>query len=619
MVSHISGQSVAGRQPEVGIPGLPGRHRLRPRLCHFVEPAGVQGQGDRLKPRRPALARLGKIKPPRKQAAATNGRARLPQNNHRLFPPLDELDFSEGKRNESLNEGVFRRTSWGQDYDDIVAAARSADLPEHEITTTVSSARAADEAELAKHPERRKKRKKKKGSQPASKPPSDESPPPIPNSEFQLGLDLAARVADRFCYLDIPRKEWYEAGDTHWQRGDLDWVRRTIQKIVLPDYCAPYIASADENVRRRVNWILSTVWRHPGLNEGLREELAGKLPPAPLSSIPTPAGIYRPTCDGIGDPRPFDSTRDGYRACTASIPREDPDAPFDRLVWDWCGQDGQLAAWLQRFMGAGLIGRAHRKALNIIGPARCGKTTLARCVSTALGLLAMIANARIFDPRGNHNEQIVDLIELQPRFTFLSESQGHRLDADLLNAISGGEQMKERRPHGHDVYGTVTTLPVILGEAPFQLAGTTTGTFERVHTVPFQAPPKVDPDLIERVADPGSVECQAALWWLLQGAAFWLADGFGDLPEAISDASREARKEYDEVAAWLSEQTEGGSASDLLERMRADGLDEREKYTASGFGRRARKLGWTRSRTSDARYLSPPQNGLFSDPPPEAG
>lgn len=79
-------------------------------------------------------------------------------------------------------------------------------------------------AKLARNPERKNKRKKK-GSPPASKPAGDELPLLIPNSEFQL----AARLADRFCYRDVPRQEWYEAGDTHWRRVDFDRVRRRVQ------------------------------------------------------------------------------------------------------------------------------------------------------------------------------------------------------------------------------------------------------------------------------------------------------------------------------------------------------------------------------------------------------
>ena len=294
--------------------------------------------------------RLDAIRPPRKSRTnpATNGH---PQSNDYIHPRLDELDFSEGNRNDSLNEGVFRRASWDRPYDDIVQAARAAGLPERDITATVASASRASGAELAQHPERRKK---KQNPPPALECAGDESPPRIANvrREFQLGLDLAEMLKDGFRYLDVPREEWLEAGKTHWERSNLDKVRRAAQKGVLPDYCRPYIQAGDNEAAKWLHWLVSAAWRHPGMNEGLREGLAGVLPPAPLSAIPTPTGIYTPTREGIGDPRPFDPARHGHRACTASRPREDdPNSVFDRLVWEWCGQggrSGRLAAAIHR-------------------------------------------------------------------------------------------------------------------------------------------------------------------------------------------------------------------------------------------------------------------------------
>ena len=103
--------------------------------------------GDVLAPRL-----LEKIRPLKKRGGGEP--ARGGGGGHRLLPPLDELDFSEGKRNETLNYGVFRRASWGQTWDDIVEAARAAGLPEGEIKTTVTSAAASGRAELEKNPDR---------------------------------------------------------------------------------------------------------------------------------------------------------------------------------------------------------------------------------------------------------------------------------------------------------------------------------------------------------------------------------------------------------------------------------------------------------------------------------
>ena len=97
-------------------------------------------------------------RPPRKPRV--NGAAHAHPQNDYIHPRLEELDFSEGNRNNSLNTGVLRRASWGRPFDDIVGAARNAGLPEREIDATIASASEAGAAELAQHPERQKKRKK---------------------------------------------------------------------------------------------------------------------------------------------------------------------------------------------------------------------------------------------------------------------------------------------------------------------------------------------------------------------------------------------------------------------------------------------------------------------------
>ena len=415
------------------------------------------------------------------------------------------------------------------------------------------------------------------------------------NSAFQLGRDLGRDLAGRFLFVkNETGGNWFEGGETHWNRCVINDVRSVSQDTLLLSHLDAARAEMDG---KRAAWLINGAWRHPSLDDALRGVLAGKLPPAPLTSIATPDGVYTPTAKGVGEPVKFDPALHGHLGVTASrLPDKKTDTKsvllFPKMVYEWCGEDVELADWLQRLAGAGMIGKAHRKVVNIIGPAGCGKTTCTKLLSTALGPLAMVANERLFDARGNHNEQVVDLIQLQPRLTFLQESQGKRIDADLLNKLSGGERLKERRPHGHDVEGAVTTLVCILGEAPFALSGTTGGTLERLQVCPFKKPATIDPELIDRAQDPASPEATSALLWLFEGAQEFLKTGFGETPQAALKATRTAHHGYDEIAAWLYDHTEPGTGGELLGRMQKAGV-ETGKATAGSIGKRARKLGWT--------------------------
>ena len=220
---------------------------------------------------------------------------------------------------------------------------------------------------------------------------------------------------------------------------------------MLPGHLATCAETQDA---KRAAWLVSGAWRHPSLPAGMRDALAGELPAAPLSSIATPAGIYTPAAGELGEPRPFDSKVDGFQACTASSPADDA-VLFERAVFDWCGGDGAMANWLQRFLGRAIIGRSHRRALNIIGPAGCGKSVFTLALSRPLGRLAQTPDDSLFNPKGNHNQQLADVIEHRPRLLLLLEMQERAVDATLLNQISGGDHLEARRPREKFVRGTV--------------------------------------------------------------------------------------------------------------------------------------------------------------------
>ena len=152
------------------------------------------------------------------------------------------------------------------------------------------------------------------------------------------------------------------------------------------------------------------------------------------------------------------------------------------------------------------------------------------------------------------------------------------------------------------------TLPIFLGEGAFNIFGTTEGTFDRLHVVPFSHPPVVNTGLVNEARNPHSAFCRAALRWLLDGAAFWLLDGDGETPTAVTETTKVTRADFDAVAAWLTDHGEAGTAGEQLGRLRAAGLDSGEKVTPEKVSRRAKKLGWKAAgkRTNRGVVLNPP-------------
>ncbi len=164
--------------------------------------------------------RLDAIRPPRKSRTnpATNGH---PQSNDYIHPRLDELDFSEGNRNDSLNEGVLRRASWDRPYDDIVQAARAAGLPERNITATVASASRAGGAELAQHPEWVRTRTRTPAKPRQKAPPDSEGKTCYPDKNAEALADalereeVAVRYNTRGARVEVNEKDtgWKEMTD----------------------------------------------------------------------------------------------------------------------------------------------------------------------------------------------------------------------------------------------------------------------------------------------------------------------------------------------------------------------------------------------------------------------
>ena len=169
------------------------------------------------------------------------------------------------------------------------------------------------------------------------------------NSAFQLGRDLGRDLAGRFLFVkNETGGNWFEGGETHWNRCVINDVRSVSQDTLLLSHLDAARAEMDG---KRAAWLINGAWRHPSLDDALRGVLAGKLPPAPLTSIATPDGVYTPTAKGVGEPVKFDPALHGHLGVTASrLPDKKTDTKsvllFPKMVYEWCGEDVELADWV---------------------------------------------------------------------------------------------------------------------------------------------------------------------------------------------------------------------------------------------------------------------------------
>ena len=132
----------------------------------------------------------------------------------------------------------------------------------------------------------------------------------------------------------------------------------------------------------------------------------------------------------------------------------------------------------------------------------------------------------------------------------------------------------------------------------------TAGTVQRLSVVSFVKPAKLDAGLLARVGDADSVECQSALWWLLDGAVRFRKEGLGDTPDVVVQGTEDAHHGYDPIAAWLHNHTESGTGGELLGRMLKAGV-EVGKATAGSISKRARRLGWTQENANRSGVKRP--------------
>lgn len=243
------------------------------------------------------------------------------------------------------------------------------------------------------------------------------------------------------------------------------------------------------------------------------------------------------------------------------------------------------------------------------GSGRNGKGTLLHPIRRALGDYAIELPAACFDAR--KDAVPYDLAALPGRRFVMSSEAGDtiRLHHDRIKQLTGGDPMRAANKYERSFEFQPTCKLWMSANRKPRVTDDTPAFWARVMTIPFPVSfvGREDRDLrptLEHAAEHQT----AILAWLVEGARRYLADGLR-APATIRTATEDYERESDPLAAFFEEAlayTPGSEivAADLFHHYcawaRACGLSERERLTATAFGRRVGER-FTSRRTNRGR------------------
>jgi P4 family phage/plasmid primase-like protien len=229
-----------------------------------------------------------------------------------------------------------------------------------------------------------------------------------------------------------------------------------------------------------------------------------------------------------------------------------------------------LVPWFQIRAGQGISGHTPPDDVLIVqqGGGENGKTTVMTAIRAALGdyYLNVSHRALLADPSA-HSTELMDF--RGARFAVLEElPEERRMSVVRLKMLNGTPHLTARRMHRDDItFDTTHTMFLSTNYRP-AVEETDHGTWRRLALLhwpyTFRKPHEElagpndrrgDPTLRERVKMGTDGQHEAALAWLVEGAARWYAAEMimPGLPPAVEQATRSWRRESDQILAYLDE------------------------------------------------------------------
>lgn len=298
----------------------------------------------------------------------------------------------------------------------------------------------------------------------------------------------------------------------------------------------------------------------------------------------------------------------------------DPDAAcgrWERFLHEVFDGNVDLIGYVQRAIGYMLTGETREHVVFIFHGAGCnGKSTLIEIVKLVLGSFADTAPFETFTRARADGGARNDIARLhRSRLVIGSESAaGHRLDEATVKHLSGGDTVAARFLYGEFFEFKPQFKIVLVSNHKPHVDGNDDAIWRRICLVPFEVSFEGREDRQLRATL--EAELSGILAWAVRGCLYWQREGLGQA-DAITEASREYRRDEDALGAFLEERCAlvgSVATSELREAYERFSAEVGVKpLAANALGRELRKRGIKPVSGRTRRYLGLSLRGLAVD------
>lgn len=274
--------------------------------------------------------------------------------------------------------------------------------------------------------------------------------------------------------------------------------------------------------------------------------------------------------------------------------------------------DKDLESFVKRSVGYSMTGlMGEERFWFLYGPARTGKTTFLKCITTALGTYASYCPNTVW-MKGYSQDQLNSLARYKGvRFVWVGELEARdRIDEPKLKGWVGGDFVTARLLFC-EPFEFLPLGKLWLGGNHLPKVSADDSVFSKMFVVPFD-----NTNIIKTLMDKHLKDdlldnhLEGVLAWCYEGYEEFCKEGLGKIPERVKKATATYREEVDLVSAFINEHCITGDAfsegSTKLFLAFKKYVEDQGQHAGSQtqFGRELRKLGFESAKKKTVRYMN---------------